>query len=78
MDGLSGELQTTKEEMAAMQLDSDAMTVEIQKIRDEGVKKVTTTTGTFNEEGLTIDQTDSSTKTQVTPDGMSVCSKGYS
>ena len=78
LDGLSGELQTTKEEMAAMQLDSDAMTVEIQKIRDEGVKKVTTTTGTFNEEGLTIDQTDSSTKTQVTPDGMSVCSKGYS
>ena len=78
LDGLSGELQTTKEEMAAMQLDSDAMTVEIQKIRDDGVKKVTTTTGTFDEEGLTIDQTDSSTKTQVTPDGMTVYSKGYS
>ena len=78
LNGISGELQTTKEDVAAMQLDADAMTLEIQKIRDDGVKKVTTTTGKFDEEGLTIDQTDSATKTQVTPDGMIVYRKEYS
>lgn len=78
LDGISGEIQTTKEEMAAMKLDADGMTLEIQKIREDGAKKVTTTTGTFDEEGLTIDQTNSSTKTQVTPDGMTVYRKGYS
>ena len=78
VDALSGELRTTKEEVAAMQLEADGLTVEIKKIQDDGVKKVTTTTGTFDDEGLTIDKTDSTTKTQVTPDGMSVCSKGYS
>ena len=78
LDGVSGELQTTKEAVASMKLEADGLTVEIQKIQDAGAKKVITTTGKLDEEGLTIDQTDSTTKTQVTPDGMTVYSKGYS
>ena len=77
LDGLSGELQTTKEDIAAMKLEADGLTLEIQKIQDDGVKKVTTTTGTFDETGLTIDQTDSTTKTRVSPDGMCVYRKSY-
>ena len=77
LDGLSGELQTAKENVASMKLDADALTVEMQRIQEDGVKKVTTTTGTFEETGLTIDQTDSATKTRMSPDGMCVYRKSY-
>lgn len=75
LDSLSGELQSTNERMADIELKADGLTMEVQKIQDDGVKKVTTTTGKFDEEGLTIDKTDSATKTQVTPDGMTVYRK---
>lgn len=78
VDGVSGEVQATKAELASLQLASDALSMEIQKINDDGVKKVTTTTGVFDETGFTVDKTDSPTKTQVTPDGMVVYKKTYS
>ena len=47
-----------------------------QQIKEDGVEKVTTTTGfTFDQAGLTIDKTGSDTKTLVDEDGMTVYSK---
>ena len=47
-----------------------------QQIREDGVEKVTTTTGfTFDKDGLTIDKTGADTKTVVDEDGMTVYSK---
>ena len=47
-----------------------------QQIKEDGVEKVTTTTGfTFDKDGLTIDKTGSDTKTVVDEDGMTVYSK---
>lgn len=77
VDSVSGDLQATRSEMASMKLTSEELRVEIQKINDDGVKKVTTTTGIFDEAGLTVDKTDSPTKTQITPDGMVVYKKTY-
>lgn len=47
-----------------------------QQIKEDGVEKVTTTTGfTFDQSGLTIDKSGSDTKTLVDEDGMTVYSK---
>lgn len=47
-----------------------------QQIKQDGVEKVTTTTGfTFDKDGLTIDKTGADTKTVVDEDGMTVYSK---
>lgn len=47
-----------------------------QQIKEDGVEKVTTTTGfTFDQVGLTIDKSGSDTKTLVDEDGMTVYSK---
>lgn len=78
LDGVSGDLQATKARIASMEMDADALTVQVQKISDGGVKTVSNTTGTFDETGLLIDSTDSATKTQVSPDGMVVYKKSYS
>ena len=50
-----------------------------EKITEDGVTKVSNTTGTFDKEGLTIDNAESSTKTKLTLDGMVVKRKvgGY-
>ena len=46
-----------------------------QKIQQDGVDKVTTTTGfTFDKDGLTIDKTGADTKTVIDEDGMTVYS----
>ena len=47
--------------------------IAIQKIKEDGVNSITTTTGfTFNEEGLTVSKTGSEMTTQITEDGMKV------
>lgn len=71
------EVLQAKEQVAAVNLYSNQLEVKIEKIVDEGTKKVSNTTGTFNEDGLEIDSTESSTKTRVTPDGMKVFQKTY-
>lgn len=49
------------------------LTIEIQKIKEDGVNSITTTTGfTFNDEGLTVNKTGSEMTTQITEDGMVV------
>lgn len=78
VDSTANEVLEAKEQIASMNLYSNQLEVKIEKIANDGVKKVSNTTGTFNEEGLTIDSTDSATKTQVTPDGMTVYRKAGS
>lgn len=75
VNSMTNELEVTRSEVASMKLESDALIVELQKLNDDGAKKVITTTGTFDEDGFTIDKSDSTTKTQVTPDGMTVYKK---
>lgn len=76
IDSVTGQLQSTQEELASLKLSSDNMDLYFQNIVNDGASKVVTETGfVFDREGMTIDSTDSSTKTQVTPDGMTVYKK---
>ena len=75
IDALSGQIIAAEEKVSSMELRADSLTVEIQSIYDDGVRKVTTTTGIFDDAGLTIDRSDSPTQTQVAPDGMTVYKK---
>ena len=60
-----------------MNLQATQLEVRIGTIVNDGTRKVSKTTGTFNEEGLQIDSTESATKTRITPDGMTVYQKRY-
>ena len=52
---------------------ADNIHLEINNIKDNGANKVTTSTGfTFNEDGLTVEKTDSEMKTTISEDGMKV------
>jgi hypothetical protein len=69
---LGGSVKDVSDELAAIKLTSDKFAVEINRINTDGVSRVSTTTGVFDDVGLTIDRTDSPTKTQITPGGMTV------
>ena len=61
---------TEKVELA---MTSDQVDLKIKSELDNGVTKVETNTGfTFNDEGLTVEKTNSEMKTQITEDGMTV------
>lgn len=76
MNDVTGDLDATKSEVAAMKLTSESLNLQLEDINYNGVTKVVTETGfTFDREGMTVDSTDSPTKTQVTPDGMTVYTK---
>lgn len=52
---------------------SEQVSIKIQEELENGIDKVTTSTGfTFNEEGLTVSKSDSEMKTTITEDGMTV------
>lgn len=52
---------------------ADDVTISIQKAMEQGIERVTTTTGfTFNEEGLHVSKTGSEITTTITEDGMTV------
>lgn len=71
-EGVNGELATLTKRVDATMTAEDVQ-LKIQEELDNGVDKVTTSTGfTFNSEGLTIDKSDSEMKTQITEDGMTV------
>ena len=58
----------TKIEQTATELN-----ISIQEVKNKDINEVTTTTGfTFNNEGLTIDKSDSEIKTTITEDGMTI------
>lgn len=73
IDTLTGEVESTRQEILEVKRASDQFTIDLQQIVDTGVDKVTTSTGfTFNDEGLSITKSDSSISTQITEDGMTV------
>lgn len=76
IDEISGKIISAQEQISSLELTSADMRLQFQDINNNGVTKVATETGfTFDREGMTVDSTDSTTKTQVTPDGMTVYKK---
>jgi hypothetical protein len=89
MNDLNGTVQKISDDIATLSIDSGKIVASIEglsydlsdakdklsSIETNGVGLVTTTTGRFDHEGLMIDNTASATKTQITPDGMTVYSK---
>lgn len=71
----NGELQQTREQISTVEQTSSQLQVKIETINNDGVTKVRNTTGTFNEDGLEIDSSESPTKTQISPRGMEVYKK---
>lgn len=76
---LSDELKDYKDRLSgveskvALKMDTDAVTVEIEKIKSDGVSQVKTKTGyEFNDEGMTVVKDNSPTKTVISDDGMTV------
>lgn len=69
------EVDNIKNSMSTITQQANQLEVKISKLGADGVSKVDNTTGTFDSNGLTIDKDSSITKTQITPDGMSVYSK---
>ena len=68
--------QQTAARLSTLEQTARQVDLQLQQVADNGVDRVTTSTGfTFDETGLRIDKSDSTTKTQVTPDGMKVYSK---
>jgi hypothetical protein len=76
LNDITGELESARSDIADMKLTSDSLSLQIEDITYNGVSRVTTKTGfTFDDEGMMVDRSDSPTKTQVTPDGMTVYTK---
>lgn len=72
LEGALEDISTLKSSVEA-QITAEDITLAIQSELDNGVNKVTTSTGfTFNEEGLKVSKTDSEMETQITEDGMQV------
>ena len=68
--------QRTDNRLSTLEQTARQVDLQLQKVVDNGVDRVITSTGfIFDETGLQVDKSDSSTKTQVTPDGMKVYSK---
>lgn len=74
----TGEIQQTREQISSINQTAEEIELKVETINNDGVTKVRNTTGTFNENGLEIDSTNSATKTQITPYGMEVFSKSGS
>jgi predicted nucleic acid-binding Zn-ribbon protein len=71
-DNIEGEFVDVSKKVETM-VTQDTFEIGINKVIDNGVKKVETSTGfTFDEQGLTISKTNSEMTTQITEDGMKV------
>lgn len=75
VSSLDTSMKGVLEEFTTFKQSSEDFEVAINKINSDGVNRVVTTTGRFNDEGLIISKTDSSTETHITPDGMTVYGK---
>ena len=61
------------EQISELKLTDSALTLDITNIQQNGVDRVTTTTGfTFNDDGLTIEKSGSEISTNIDEDGLSV------
>ena len=75
IEGISDDLRNAEGRVTSLEQTSSQFKLEVQKINDNGVSKVSNTTGVFDETGITVDNSESPTKTTITPDGMKVYRK---
>ena len=72
LEGVNGNIEELTSRVDAT-MSAEDVRLEIQTGLSNGVDKVTTSTGfTFNDEGLTVEKSNSEMKTQITEDGMIV------
>jgi predicted phage gp36 major capsid-like protein len=72
LDSTNDNIATLTKEVEA-KMTSEEVTLAIRQTLDDGVDKVTTSTGyTFDEEGLTVSKSNSEMTTQITEDGMTI------
>lgn len=72
IEGINNNISTLQNQVGLIMKD-DSLTIEIQKIKDDGVTKVDTGTGfIFDENGMTVDKTGAETNTKITENGMTV------
>ena len=76
LEGINGELTTISSKVEAQMTEED-VTLQITKSLENGVNKVSTTTGyVFDENGLDISKSDSEMATHISEDGMVVYRNG--
>ncbi len=74
---LTGDVESVKQEINEVRTESNQLTIDIKKITDDGVNKVTTATGfKLNEYGLEVSKSNSDISTKITEDGMTVNRNG--
>ena len=80
VDSLNSDIDSLTTEIASARLESQQAILEFrQEIEQDGIDKVTTSTGfTFNEEGMTVEKSGREMKTTITEDGMTVYRSGES
>ena len=72
IDGINDNLETLTRTVET-KVSAEQVSISIKQELENGVDKVTTSTGfTFNEEGLTVSKSDSEMSTQITEDGMRI------
>ena len=78
IDSLNNNVAALNETVASARLESQQAILEFkQEIEQDGIDKVTTSTGfTFNEEGMTVEKSGKEMKTTITEDGMTVYRSG--
>lgn len=78
IDSLNNDVAALNETVASARLESQQAILEFkQEIKQDGIDKVTTSTGfTFNEEGMTVEKSGREMKTTITEDGMTVYRSG--
>ena len=80
VDSINSDINSLTTEIASARLESQQAILEFkQEIEQDGIDKVTTSTGfTFNEEGMTVEKSGREMKTTITEDGMTVYRSGES
>ena len=78
ISSLNNDVAALNETVASARLESQQAILEFkQEIEQDGIDKVTTSTGfTFNEEGMTVEKSGKEMKTTITEDGMTVYRSG--
>lgn len=73
---MQSEYRQTQTRISTLEQTAQQVNLRLENIAEQGANRVVTTTGfAFDENGLLVDKSDSTTKTQITSDGMKVYTK---
>jgi hypothetical protein len=75
VNDLDDEIKRVDGRVSGFEQTAEQFKLDITTIQKDGVAKVSTTSGVFDDKGLTVDNTESPTKSTLTPDGMTVYNK---